>query len=88
MATFRSTPILAKEVKTAMKSLGIKVLRAAQNNSGVLITIVDTLENQQKTVEYFNANNMAIAPSLNAKVVTGGTYGYVDYGTIYKWVKS
>ena len=87
MATFRSTPISAKEVKTAMKSLGIKVLRAAQHNHGVLITIVDTLENQQKTIEYFNANDMAISPALRAKVVTGGTYGYIDYGTIFKWVE-
>jgi len=86
MAAFRSTPILAKEVKSEMKSLGIKVLRAAQNKNGVLITIVDTLENQQKTVEYFNANNMAISPSLSARVVSGSKLDYIDFGTIYKWV--
>jgi hypothetical protein len=29
---------------------------------------------------------MAIAPALTEKVRTNCTYGYIDFGTIYKWV--
>ncbi len=88
MATFRSIPILAKEIKSEMKSLGINILRTAQNKSGVLITIINTIENQQKTIEYFNDNNMAIHPTLvESKIIIGSTLSYIDYGTIYKWEK-
>jgi len=85
MTTYRSIQITASEVKSEMKNLGIKVLRAAQNKRGVLITIANNVENQQKAIEYFNANNMAIAPALTEKVRTNCTYGYIDFGTIYKW---
>jgi hypothetical protein len=86
MATYKSIQITASEVKKEMKNLGIKVLRAAQNKSGVLITIVNNVENQQKAIEYFNNNSMGVTPSLNEKIRTNCSYNYVDYGTIYKWI--
>jgi hypothetical protein len=86
MTTFKTTPIIAKEVKAELKSLGVKVLRSAQNKQGVLLTIENTQENQLKAIEFFELNGMGISPTslMNFRKTDSN---YIDYGTVFKWVK-
>ena len=85
MSNSKTIQISAKEVKTAMKNLGIKVLRASQNKMGVLITVAGDFKNQERVLNYFNENSMNISSSINLKV-TKKECAYVDYGTIFKWI--
>ena len=84
MTLTKSIQISSKEVKTAMKSLGIKVLRASQNKMGVLITVAGDFKNQERVLNYFNENSMSISPSITIGF-TKKECEYVDYGTIFKW---
>jgi len=81
----KTTQLIAKEVKSEMTKLGIKVLRASQNKMGVLITIAGDFNNQEKALNYFNDNSMNICPSVNLRL-TKKECNHVDFGTVFKWV--
>ena len=79
-----TTSISAKEIKTALTSNGVKVLRCAQHkHDSILLTIGSEISNQEKALAVLNV--LGLSKISGMLKVTKTDWDHVDYGHLYKF---